>query len=113
LSVATDAHFTVDSRFAEVRRPVEPIRHGFRVVRRAWVAGALDARHEGWERPEEAAARFAEGIASLPGDVLVVATHGMILTAWLSSIGELAVGDAAATFWAALAMPDVVEVEVD
>ncbi|GGB41816.1 hypothetical protein GCM10011492_35960 [Flexivirga endophytica] len=86
LRAATDVEFIVDARFGEVRRSVEPISDDFRVVRRAWVRGALDASHKDWETPPEAAARFAAGLDSLAGDVLVVATHGMVLTAWLVQV---------------------------
>ncbi len=110
LCAATDAQFSVDARFGEVRRPREPISDDFRAVRRDWIAGALDARHEGWESPDAASARFANGLDALAGEVLVVATHGMVLTAWLVSVGEVR-ARAAADFWERLALPALFEVD--
>lgn len=72
----------------------------------------MDARHEGWERPDDASRRFAAGIDVLDGNVMVVATHGMVLTAWLQHIGVVGPGDEAADFWERLALPDVVELDV-
>lgn len=111
LRAATDCEFVVDGRFGKVCRPREPISDDFRAVRRDWVAGALDARHDGWESPDAAAARFANGLDALAGDVLVVATHGMVLSAWLVSVGEIRPGAAAADFWEHLALPDFFEVD--
>ncbi|WP_446665716.1 histidine phosphatase family protein [Flexivirga sp. B27] len=112
LRAATDADFVVDARFGEVRRPVEPISDDFRAVRRAWVSGLPTARHRGWETPGAAAARFADGLDELGGEVVVVATHGMVLTAWLVSVGHLVAGAAAADFWSQLALPDLIEVDL-
>lgn len=70
----------------------------------------LDIRHEGWERPDQAAQRFAAGLDALDGDVVVVATHGMVLTAWLQSIGVVGPGEEAAVFWSRLELPDLIDV---
>ena len=79
----------------------------------AWVEGRLDGRHEGWESPEVAAARFHDGVlAHATGGPLVIGTHGMVLTAWLVSIGRLAPGPAAGEFWSGLRFPDVVAASV-
>lgn len=110
LRLASGAPCIVDARFGEVRRPDEAIGDGFRMVRRAWVSGAFDARHEGWERPRDAAARFAAALDALAGDPVVVATHGMVLTSWLVAIGEVGPGEDAGEFWSKLALPDVIEV---
>lgn len=110
LRAVTDGKFAIDARFGEVRRPIEPIGNGFRAVRRDWVAGVVDARHEGWEPPGEVAARFAAGLDALDNDVVVVATHGMVLTAWLTCIGFVRPGEEAAAFWEHLALPDLIEV---
>ncbi|MGF0118242.1 histidine phosphatase family protein [Promicromonospora sp. Marseille-Q5078] len=100
-----------DPRFGEVRRPPEPVAPGFREARRAWVEGALDARHFGWEAPDVAARRFDDAVREHAlGHDLVVATHGMVLTAWLVSIGRLAPGPDAGGFWVRLGLPDVVPV---
>ncbi|MFC8597392.1 histidine phosphatase family protein [Isoptericola sp. NPDC057191] len=107
------ADVPVDPRFAEVRRPAEPVAPGFRTVRQAWVQGAHDGRHDGWETTAEAARRFDDGVRDRAGGHdLVVATHGMVLTAWLVSVGQVAAGAPAAAFWDALALPDVVTVDL-
>jgi broad specificity phosphatase PhoE len=99
-----------DPGFDEVRRD-EPFEDGFRARRRAWVEGELDDRHAGWESPRDAADRF-DGTVQLyvmPDVPLVVASHGMVLTAWLvHGRGWLAPEDAG-DFWEGLSFPDVVE----
>lgn len=101
-----------DPRFGEVRRPGEPFGGDFRERRRAWVEGRLDARHDGWELPEEAAERFGAGVAAHAGSLpLVVVSHGMVMTAWMVATGRLARGAAAGEWWARLAFPDLVRVD--
>jgi len=103
-----------DPRFGEVRRPPEPVTPGFRAVRRAWVEGALDGRHDGWETPAGAARRFGDAVREhAAGRDLVVATHGMVLTSWLVALGRVPTGPPAGTFWAELGLPDVVPVDLD
>lgn len=97
----------VDRRFGEVVRPGEPFDDDHRNRRLAWVIGRPDDRHQGWESPEQAAARFQAGIDDLGGRV-VVATHGMVLTAWLVSRGVVGSGSEAGSFWLGLAFPDVI-----
>ncbi|GAB3742358.1 histidine phosphatase family protein [Microlunatus parietis] len=92
---------------SEVVRPGEPFDDDHRARRLAWVIGRPDGRHRGWETPEQAAARFQAGLDDLPGEV-VVATHGMVLTAWLVARGVVAAGTEAGSFWTGLAFPDVV-----
>jgi 8-oxo-dGTP pyrophosphatase MutT (NUDIX family) len=94
--------------FREVDR-VESVHDGFRDARRAWIAGRLDERHEGWETPDAAARRFHEALLAQDARHVVVGTHGMVLTAWLASQGLVA--DAVA-FWEALRFPDVVEIGI-
>lgn len=104
-----------DARFGEVRRPAEP-QDGWRAARHAWVSGAHDDRHLGWETFAEAGQRFAAGVADYSTrsgtdvDTVVIGTHGMVLTAWLVSIGFWQPGEPAAQRWATLECPDVVEV---
>jgi len=110
-----------DRRFAEVRRPVEPVSPGFREARRAWVEGRLDGRHDRWESPADAAARFDAGVRARAGITgapdsthdIVVATHGMVLTAWLVATGHVAPGARAGAFWSELRLPDVVAVDLE
>lgn len=98
-----------EGRFDEVRRD-EPYDDAFRQRRRAWVDGTLDDRHLGWETPEEAAARFDRAVAdhAKHGVPLVIATHGMVLTAWLVHARHWLAPEEAGAFWAELAFPDVV-----
>lgn len=112
LELALAGTFEVDSRLNEVRRPVEPVGLEVRSVRRAWVAGRIDERHNGWETPTAAAARFDAGVRDHASGDVVVASHGMVLTTWLVSVGTLAAGEPAALFWEALGFPDIVEVEL-
>lgn len=60
--------------------------HDYLQRRMAWVEGRLDERHEGWETPQVTAHRFAAAVAdhAVPGTPLVVASHGMAITAWLA-----------------------------
>lgn len=112
LALACPGEAVTDARLGEVCRPAEPVGDGFRAVRRDWVAGRLDRRHRGWESPQDAAARFHAAVTErLPG-TLVVATHGMVLTAWLVSIGHVESGELAARFWDGLALPDLVDVNL-
>jgi len=113
----TDSHQEAilrDARFNEIHRH-EPFDDDFRSRRRAWVEGNMDARHTGWETPQEAASRFDEAISAYAGraDRLVICSHGMVITAWLVHRGRVQAGSGAGAFWAALAFPDVVDVELD
>jgi len=101
----------VDPAFREVDR-VETVHAGFREARRAWVSGALDKRHEGWELPEEAATRFADALLRFSAPHLVVGTHGMALTAWMVSCGVVDRGAPAVDFWDQLRFPEVMTVEL-
>ncbi|WP_256838952.1 histidine phosphatase family protein [Ornithinimicrobium faecis] len=110
LQLALPGSFKIDSRFNEVQRPNEAMEADVKPRRRAWVAGLLDERHKNWEGPATAAARFDAAVRGAPDGDLVVATHGMVLTAWLCSIGHLASGEQAAQFWGNLSFPSVIEV---
>lgn len=113
LALALDEAFEVDRRLDEVHRPREPIDSAVRSARRAWVSGRFDERHDGWETVTDAAARFDAAVrARASADDLVVATHGMVLTAWLVFVGTVEAGEAAASFWESLGLPDVVTVDL-
>ncbi|UJP11011.1 histidine phosphatase family protein [Microbacterium sp. KUDC0406] len=105
------AAVAVDARFREVDRE-EQVHDDFRSARRAWVAGRLDERHAGWEKPDAVAQRFHEGLLAHPAEHLVVGTHGMALTAWMTAQGLIESGDAAVEFWESLRFPDVVELDL-
>jgi broad specificity phosphatase PhoE len=96
-------HVTRDLRFNEVWR-TEPWDGNWRQLRRAYVEGA---DHPGWEPRSRVAARFgtalSEHLDAAGGRPLVVATHGMAMTIWLTA--RIALPDPGA-FWAGLRFPD-------
>jgi broad specificity phosphatase PhoE len=100
-----------DARFNEIERPDEPYGDGYRTARGAYVAGV---DHPGWEPRVRVAERFDAGITDhlgrAGGRPLVVGTHGMAMTLWLSA--RIGVEDPAA-FWADLRFPDVHAVDLD
>jgi len=100
---------TTDRRFREVDRD-EPYDGDFRARRHAYVIGT---EHPGWEPHAEVIARFAAGVDFwLPraGDQpLVIATHGMAMTLWLTTVGL----DDPGEFWSDLRFPDMFEVNPD
>ncbi|MFC0674353.1 histidine phosphatase family protein [Brachybacterium hainanense] len=114
--LATGAAPVLDDRFGEVRRPGEPFDSQVRARRRAWVGGTPDARHRGWESLSAAGTRFdqavREHLAGCDGD-LVIAAHGMVITAWLVVTDRLEAGEEAACFWEGLCFPDLLGAEVE
>jgi broad specificity phosphatase PhoE len=106
-----EAHAIIqDARFDEVRR-IEPFDDDVSARRRAWVEGRLDERHSGWETPLEAAERFEAAVSehSAIDPLLVIGSHGMVLTAWLAHVRGAVATQEAGAFWGALAFPDVIE----
>ncbi len=107
-TLAPVGHADLDRRFGEVHRVGEPFGGNFRELRRSYVDGV---DHAGWEPRAEVAARFDAAIEehlALAGErTLVVATHGMALTIWLTARAGLA---NPGEFWAALRFPDLVPV---
>ncbi len=97
-----------DERFNEVWRD-EPYGGDFRARRLGYVTGT---DHPGWEPRDEAAARFAAGVrywlSQVDGRPLVIASHGMAMTLWLTATGRVA---DPGTFWAGLQFPDLVRVD--
>jgi broad specificity phosphatase PhoE len=97
---------TIDNRFREVERD-EPCEGDFRARRHAYLTGT---HHPGWEPHAEVIARFDTGIRfwqPRAGDQpLVVATHGMAMTLWLTTLSP----DNPGEFWSDLRLPDVFEV---
>ncbi len=75
-----------DFRLGEVRR-IEAFSDDFRVNRRRYVSGSLIA---GWEQHAEVARRFAGAVRDAAGRDVVVASHGMAITVWLSHAVGLA-----------------------
>lgn len=100
-----------DARLREVDRD-EPFGRGFRERRRAYVDGV---DHPGWEPRAAVAARLQatvdDGLAAAePDGVLVLGTHGMALTVWLTSVGLL---DDPGAFWAGLGFPTLLRLAAD
>jgi broad specificity phosphatase PhoE len=99
-----------DSRFGEIHRVGEPFDGNFRELRLAYVEGA---DHPQWEDRAEAVVRFDDAIAfhreRAGRRPLVVGTHGMVLTLWLTArIGLAAPGP----FWSELRFPDAYAVDL-
>jgi broad specificity phosphatase PhoE len=97
-----------DIRFREVDRD-ERFDDDFRARRRAYLDGA---RHPGWEPHAEVIARFDSGVRcwlrQARGRPLVVATHGMAMTLWMTTVSV----DDPGAFWSDLLLPDVFKVDV-
>ncbi|MGP5052516.1 histidine phosphatase family protein [Brachybacterium sp. JB7] len=110
--LATGRERHCDPRFGEVIRPGEPYDDDVRARRRAWVQSLPDTRHHGWETLEEAARRFGDAVQEHPDEDLLIATHGMVMTAWLAGIGALRQGRSAADYWDALPFPSLVTIRI-
>jgi broad specificity phosphatase PhoE len=100
-----------DERFGEIRREGEPFDGNFHELRLAYVEGT---DHPRWEPRLDAVRRFDSAISDhillAAGRPLVVASHGMVMTVWLTSrIGLAAPG----AFWSSLRLPDVFTVDLD
>jgi broad specificity phosphatase PhoE len=92
-----------DVRFNEVSR-VEPWEGDYLRLRREYVGGA---DHLGWEARGRVAERFAcavsDHLSAADGRPLVIATHGMAMTIWLSAAIGLPDPE---RFWSDLRFPD-------
>lgn len=92
-----------DRRFNEVSR-VEPWEGEFRQLRRQYVDGV---DHPDWEPRSQVAERFGDAVdehsGTAQGRPVVVATHGMAVTLWLTA--RIGLSDPGA-FWADLRFPD-------
>jgi 2,3-bisphosphoglycerate-dependent phosphoglycerate mutase len=107
-TLSSFGHVVQDSRFGEIHREGEPFDGNFRELRLAYMEGAA---HPLWEPHADAVARFDAAISShsVPGRTLVVGTHGMVLTVWLTArIGLLSPG----SFWSDLRFPDALHVDL-
>lgn len=100
----TAGEAATDARFDEVGR-VEPWEGDYRELRLAYVNGV---DHPGWEPRSSVAGRFDEGLRwhleRAGGRPLVVVTHGMAMTVWLTAHAGL---DTPGAFWSGLGFPDV------
>jgi broad specificity phosphatase PhoE len=92
-----------DRRFDEIER-VEAYGGDFRTQRRAYVGGV---DHVDWEPRDDVVRRFdagvAEQLAAADGRPVIVASHGMATTLWLTATIGLADPGA---FWEDLRFPD-------
>lgn len=102
-TLAPMGQMPTDPRFDEVAR-VEPWEGEYRRLRHEYVSG-FD--HAGWEPRAAVAVRFEaavrEHLDAAQGRPLIIATHGMAMTVWLTSRRMLA---DPAEFWAQLRFPD-------
>jgi broad specificity phosphatase PhoE len=98
-----------DLRFAEIRR-VEPWEGDYRRLRREYVEGV---DHPDWEPRAEVAERFDAAVTEhldIAGErPLVVASHGMAMTVWLTA--RIGLPDPGA-FWSGLRFPDARRVDL-
>jgi broad specificity phosphatase PhoE len=100
---------TTDERFNEVVRK-EPYEGDFRARRHAYVSGV---DHDDWEPRADVVARFDAGIEEWQrvagARPVVVASHGMAMTLWLTA--AIGLRDPGA-FWSELRMPDPMEIDL-
>jgi broad specificity phosphatase PhoE len=98
-----------DARFNEVWRD-EPFEGDFRSRRRAYVGGV---EHPGWEPRGDVVSRFDAGLRdwqATAGDrPLVIASHGMAMTLWLTATVGL---DDPIAFWGDLRLPDAFQIDL-
>ncbi|MGC4938743.1 histidine phosphatase family protein [Kribbella sp. DT2] len=96
-----------DARFDEIAR-VEAYDGDFRTRRRLYVEGTDLAD---WEPREEVVRRFGAGVAEYAtGGPVVIASHGMATTLWLTATVGLTDPGA---FWDDLRFPDAVVVDLE
>lgn len=96
-----------DARFDEIAR-VEAYGGDFRARRRAYVEG-LDLVD--WEPRDAVVRRFGAGVAEYAaGGPVVIASHGMAMTLWLTA--TIGLGDPGA-FWEGLKFPHALVVDLE
>lgn len=100
-----------DERLGEIRREGEPFDGNFRELRLAYVDGAA---HPRWEPHQDAVSRFDAAVrdclAQAAGRPLVIGTHGMVLTVWLTARIGL---PSPRAFWSDLRFPDAYTIDLD
>jgi broad specificity phosphatase PhoE len=79
------------------------------------VEGRLDGRHANWETRHEAARRFDAAVRTYAQseEQVVIASQGMVITAWLVAQGRIGAGEDAGRFWHSLRFRDVIDIELD
>lgn len=110
-------HAYRDERFREVGAPDRVFADAadWVAARLAYLRGELTGDlADGWEPAREVVARFDEGLSNAEthaqGRPVVVATHGLAMTVWLTAKVALARPD---EFWLALTMPDMWSVDLE
>jgi len=112
-TIAWAGDVATDVRFSEIARRTDERSAGWRELRRRYVSG--EDIH-GWKLQADVATRFNSAmifhlrVAAASHCHLVVATHGMALTAWLGSLSLVA---DRVSFWDELRLPDVLAVDLD
>jgi broad specificity phosphatase PhoE len=100
-----------DERFGEIQREGEPFDGNFRELRLTYVEGV---DHPRWEQRLDAVRRFdaavADHVSLAGGRPVVVGTHGMVMTVWLTARIGLSTPGA---FWSQLLLPDAYAVDLD
>lgn len=108
---AARPHATVhtDPGFSEILRPHDPTTTGeqHRALAAAYLTGT---HHPGWETHDQALTRFDAAITrhATHAHHLIVATHGMVMTLWLTTTLGL---DDPVAYWRALTFPDTITLE--
>jgi broad specificity phosphatase PhoE len=93
--------------FREVRKPWFDEADDHRAAAARYLAGEALAD---WEPLAEAAGRFQAGIDAHRGvEDLVIATHGIVMSAWLTTVADV---PDPFRFWSELRMPDTWEVDL-
>ena len=109
-TLASFGPVVTDARFGEITRRVRESDDGWRELRLAYVEGA---DHPEWEPRSAVVARFDAAVndhwVRAAGRPLVVASHGMAMTLWLTARIGL---DAPGAFWSSLRLPDVLAVDL-
>ncbi|HEX5995849.1 MAG TPA: hypothetical protein VFY84_11965 [Jiangellales bacterium] len=110
--LAGESSVSIDPGFREVRRP-HIWSDEYRMVAREYVNGI---RPRGWEDHVHVAERFATAvarhatIAAATGRALVIGTHGLAPTVWLTTVMRL--DPSPAQFWERLRFPDLIDVNL-
>jgi len=106
-AVAGGRDIAPSKEFREVRKPWFDEADAHRAAAARYLAGEVLAD---WEPLAEAAERFQAGVDAHRGvEELVIATHGMVMSAWLTTVVEL---PDPFLFWSGLRMPDAWQVDL-
>jgi len=110
--LAGESRVSIDPGFREVRRP-HIWSDDYRIVARGYINGICPRE---WEDHAQVAKRFATAVARHAaiavaiGRALVIGTHGLAPTVWLTTVMRLS--PSPAQFWERLTFPDLVDVDL-